>query len=142
MIRVLHSRYFVELLAARKETPSGLLLPDRAQSPVFDGWVVQAGPGRILSSGARYPMQAREHDRVVFPKHAWREESDGYGFVSDEDLVGILPIDERVIGAANDFALHPAGDFVLVEPDRSGRFRKKQPILRSGQAWRPSSPPL
>jgi co-chaperonin GroES (HSP10) len=45
MIRPLASRYFCRLTPVSNQTPSGIVIPDGAQEPVYDAEVISAGPG-------------------------------------------------------------------------------------------------
>lgn len=114
---VLSNYYYVSLLPPVTETGGGIVLPETAVIPAYDGIVLARGPGRILSSGARYPLQADVGDRVIV--QPWKfapypgNNKPETGFVTDEDLVAI----KRFNRDQDWDPLAPAGDYVLVDPD-------------------------
>lgn len=109
-LRVTGSRYYCEVVEAEQETESGITLPDDSAETPTDAMVLGVGPGRVLDSGARYPMQAKPGDRVVYERHAFDAYDGRRGFVHDAKLVAIIP------GPGHDCLL-PANDWVLVRPD-------------------------
>lgn len=103
------NHYWVRLLD-EPEPEGGLWVP--TEKNTTDAVVAGAGPGRVLASGHRYPMQARPLDRVIFPVWDYKEDPKDRreGFVADEHLVAIIRGPDYEV-------LEPANDYVLIEPD-------------------------
>lgn len=117
MIRPYGSLYLVRLLEAPDSTDTGIFLPETAREPIFDALVLAAGPGHWLPNGERAPLQARVGDRVVFqrPDFVPLEPGGDTGFVADSRLVALIPGPEHT-------EVRPAGDWVFLVPERSGRL--------------------
>lgn len=96
-IEPIDDRVVLRIVKPPNKSKGGIVLPDsaaegEARKAGLRGTVVAAGPGRLLDSGERVPMQVREHDRVLFPAYAGAEvEIDGEPFVilKEQDLLGI-----------------------------------------------------
>ena len=74
-------------------TSGGVILPDTTQEAVITGEVVAVGPGQLLISGSRGPMQCKVGDTVVFLKNTARKtELDGEEFliIREPDLETII----------------------------------------------------
>lgn len=62
--------------AAKKETPSGLVLPDDMKGKnVVEGEVLAVGPGAIVNGDAknRHQLQVKVGDKVLYGKHSGSE---------------------------------------------------------------------
>lgn len=51
-------------------TASGLFIPEAAKEKSVRGTVVAVGPGRVLSSGSRAPMDVQVGNTVLFKTYA------------------------------------------------------------------------
>ena len=56
-IKPLSDRVVVEPIEKEEVTPSGIVLPETAKEKPQEGLVLAAGPGRLLDSGERAPME-------------------------------------------------------------------------------------
>lgn len=93
MIRPLADRVVIKVLEAEEKTPSGIVLPEKAQEKPQEGEVVAVGPGRVLENGNRLEMEVKVGDRVLFSKYAGTEvKLDGkeYLIMRQDDILGIL----------------------------------------------------
>jgi chaperonin GroES len=63
----------VKAIEREDVTTSGIYLPDTAKEKPQEGRVQAVGPGRLLDSGDRAPMELKEGDRVIFAKYAGTE---------------------------------------------------------------------
>ena len=72
-LRPLGDRVVVKAIEREEMTSSGLYLPDTAKEKPQEGRVIAAGPGRLMDSGERSPMELKEGDRVIFAKYAGTE---------------------------------------------------------------------
>src|SRR4051812_47916996 len=93
------SNYYLPRKLVAEDRVGEIILPFQAQDEPTDALVVAAGPGRILDSGQRYPMQAQPGDRLITLPHHFHEEQ-GYrgleGYIRDEDVVAIVRGPEHV----------------------------------------------
>lgn len=68
-MRVLNDNVLVEVPMEKKQTASGLYIPETAQEgQVIYGTVIKVGLGRILDNGQRTILNVAEGDTVYFPK--------------------------------------------------------------------------
>ena len=65
----LESHILIKPVEEQTTTKSGILLPDSKEKP-GKGEVVAVGPGAILDSGVRAPMDVKIGDIVYFTKYA------------------------------------------------------------------------
>jgi chaperonin GroES len=72
-LRPLGDRVVVKAIEREEVTTSGIYLPDTAKEKPQEGRVQAVGPGRLLDSGDRAPMELKEGDRVIFAKYAGTE---------------------------------------------------------------------
>jgi chaperonin GroES len=72
-LRPLGDRVVVKAIEREEVTSSGIYLPDTAKEKPQEGRVQAVGPGRLLDSGERAPMELKEGDRVLFAKYAGTE---------------------------------------------------------------------
>jgi chaperonin GroES len=78
-MRVLNDNVLVEVPLEKKQTASGLYIPETAQEgQVIYGTVVKVGTGRLLDNGQRSTLNVTEGDTVYFPKfNATKIDMDG-----------------------------------------------------------------
>ena len=78
-MRVLNDNVLVEVPLEKKQTASGLYIPETAQEgQVIYGTVVKVGTGRLLDNGQRSTLNVVEGDTVYFPKfNATKVDIDG-----------------------------------------------------------------
>ena len=77
-------------------TTGGVILPDIEQEGTLLGIVIAAGPGLLLSSGKRGPMQCKAGDTVVFPKHGAKKfevEDEEHFIIPEHDILTIIDED-------------------------------------------------
>ena len=68
-MRVLNDNVLVEVPMEKKQTASGLYIPETAQEgQVIYGTVIKVGLCRILDNGQRTILNVTEGDTVYFPK--------------------------------------------------------------------------
>ena len=72
-LRPLGDRVVVKAIEREEVTSSGIYLPDTAKEKPQEGRIQAVGPGRLLDSGERAPMELKEGDRVLFAKYAGTE---------------------------------------------------------------------
>jgi chaperonin GroES len=72
-IRPLGDKVVVRASTAEERTTGGIVLPDAAREKPQQGQVVAVGPGRLLETGDRAPMNVSEGDTVIFSKYGGQE---------------------------------------------------------------------
>lgn len=132
--------YRIRFLEPEQMSEGGIALPENTLPESQSGVVLGHGPGRLLDSGARYPMQCGVGDVVVARACDFDSLGDGEAFVADERLVAI----RRWGGNPEDYhydahmPLEAANDWVLVRPDAA----KAVDPVTSATVARSSSPVL
>ncbi len=76
-LKPLGDKVVVEVIDEPQTTASGIVLPDTAKEKSQRGKVLAVGPGKVLDSGQREPMEVKEGDTVVFAKYGGTEVSLG-----------------------------------------------------------------
>lgn len=87
-LQPLHDRIVVEAAAKEEVSAGGIILPDSAQEKPQRGSVLAVGPGKMLDSGTRAPVDVKVGDIVLYGKYSGTEVS-----VSGKDYV-ILRADD------------------------------------------------
>ena len=85
-IKLLGDRLLVKVKRTKKETESGIVLPESSVSKSQIGTVVAVGDGRITHDGNIIPMVVEPDDNILFDKFA------GTVIVVDNeyDVIGII----------------------------------------------------
>jgi len=74
----LDDRVVIKRLEAEEKTAGGIVLPDSAKEKPQKGEVLAVGPGKLLDSGKRAPVEVKAGDTVLFGKYSGNEiELDG-----------------------------------------------------------------
>ncbi len=73
MLRPLGDRIVVKPSKEEEVTRGGILLPDTAKKRPREGTVVAAGPGKLLESGERAPLEIAVGDVVVYSEYGGTE---------------------------------------------------------------------
>ena len=82
MLRPLGDRIVIKPGEAEEVTKGGIVLPDSAKKRPREGEVLAVGPGKLLDSGQRAPMETSVGDVVVYTEYGGTEIT-----VGDEDYV-------------------------------------------------------
>ncbi len=85
----LENHVLVEPIKMETTTKSGIILPDQKEKPE-KGTVIAVGPGKMLESGQRAPIDVKEGDIVYFTKYAPDEieiENKKYLVIQDKSLL-------------------------------------------------------
>ena len=117
-LQPLHDRIVVEAAAKEEVSAGGIILPDSAQEKPQRGSVLAVGPGKMLDSGTRAPVDVKVGDIVLYGKYSGTEVS-----VSGKDYV-ILRADD-VLAVADDVSPDQEITAVLWRLAAAGR----QPLL-------------
>jgi chaperonin GroES len=72
-LKPLGDRVVIKAIEREEVTSSGIYLPDTTKEKPQEGRIQAVGPGRLLETGERAPMELKEGDRVIFAKYAGTE---------------------------------------------------------------------
>jgi len=93
-IKPLSDHVLIEPISVEEKTKSGIFLPDTADKEKPEqGKVVAVGPGKMLKSGQRRPMELAVGQKVLFTKYGPSEikvEDKEYLIAKQEDILAIL----------------------------------------------------
>lgn len=93
-IKPLGDRVVVQPVKEEEVTKSGIVLPDTVEKEKKqEGTVVAVGPGKMLESGSRAPIDVKVGDRVLFEKWGGEEvtvDEEDYKIVEAEKILAIL----------------------------------------------------
>ena len=94
-LKPIADRLIVERTAAAEKSAGGILLPDNAKNKPQRGTVLAVGPGKMLKTGERQPMQLKVGDVVLFT--AWagdeyedRNQSKDILVMHEEDVLAVV----------------------------------------------------
>lgn len=89
----LADRVVVKPTTQEEVTKSGIVLPGTAQEKPQEGEVLSVGPGRVLDSGQKLPMELKAGDKVVYARYAGTEfklDDDELLILSERDILAVL----------------------------------------------------
>jgi len=92
MLKPLGDRVVVKVASEEEKTAGGIYLPDTAKEKPQKGEVVATGPGKLMDSGQRAPMQVKTGDKVVFSKYGGTEVKVGgeeFMLLREDDIYAI-----------------------------------------------------
>ncbi|MDD3748956.1 MAG: co-chaperone GroES [Firmicutes bacterium] len=92
MIKPLEDRVVVKPSTEEERTKGGIVLPDTAKERPQEGEVKAVGPGRLLDSGERAPMDVKVGDKVIFAKYGGTEikiDGEEYIILRQSDILAI-----------------------------------------------------
>jgi len=72
-IRPLQDRVIVKRMEEETTSSGGIVLPDSATEKPIRGEVIAVGPGKILDSGEKRPLEVKVGDTVLFGKYSGTE---------------------------------------------------------------------
>jgi chaperonin GroES len=82
MLRPLGDRIVVKPGKEEEVTRGGIVLPDTAKKKPREGEVIAAGPGKLLESGQRAPLEVSVGDVVIYSEYGGTEVTvDGQDYV-------------------------------------------------------------
>lgn len=93
-IKPLADHIVIKMVKEEEVTASGIVLPESAdKEKKAEGEVIAVGPGKLLNSGNRAPMDVSVGDVVLFKKWGGDEvtvKGEEYKIVSQSDVLAIL----------------------------------------------------
>jgi len=94
MFKPLGDRIVVKPGPEEEVTTGGIVLPDMAKKKPQEGTVVAVGPGKVLESGARAPMEVAVGDAVIYAKYGGTEvtlEGEDYVILEESSVLAVNP---------------------------------------------------
>ena len=73
MLRPLGDRIVVKPGPEEEVTKGGIVLPDTARKKPREGEVIAVGPGKLLDSGQRVPLEVEVGDTVIYSEFGGTE---------------------------------------------------------------------
>lgn len=92
-IKLLGDRLLVKVKSTKKETESGIVLPESSVSKSQIGTVVAVGDGRITYDGNIIPMVVEPDDNILFDKFAGTVivvDDEELLLLNEYDVIGII----------------------------------------------------
>jgi chaperonin GroES len=92
-VRPLGDRVLLKPVEREERTKSGIVLPDTAKEKPQEGIVEAVGPGRVLDSGQKVPMELKVGDRVLYARYAGNEfklDEVEYLVISEKDVLAVF----------------------------------------------------
>lgn len=94
MLQPLGNRVVLKPGEEEEVTKGGIVLPDTAKKKPQEGEVLAVGPGRLLDSGERAPMEVSVGDVVVYSKYSGTEitvDTEEYVIVEEDSILAVNP---------------------------------------------------
>ncbi len=92
-IRPLQDRVIVKRMEEETTSSGGIVLPDSATEKPIRGEVIAVGPGKILDSGEKRPLEVKVGDTVLFGKYSGTEvklDDEELVVMREEDIMGVI----------------------------------------------------
>ncbi|TDJ16736.1 MAG: co-chaperone GroES [Gammaproteobacteria bacterium] len=92
-IRPLQDRVIVKRMEEETTSSGGIVLPDSATEKPIRGEVIAIGPGKILDSGKKQPLEVKVGDTVLFGKYSGTEvklDDEELVVMREEDIMGVI----------------------------------------------------
>ena len=92
-IRPLQDRVIVKRMEEETTSAGGIVLPDSATEKPIRGEVLAVGPGKILDSGDKRPLDIDVGDTVLFGKYSGTEvkiNDEELLVMREEDIMGVI----------------------------------------------------
>ena len=92
-IRPLQDRVIVRRMEEETTSSGGIVLPDSATEKPIRGEVIAIGPGKILDSGKKQPLEVKVGDTVLFGKYSGTEvklDDEELLVMREEDIMGVI----------------------------------------------------
>ncbi len=92
-IRPLQDRVIVKRMEEETTSTGGIVLPDSATEKPIRGEVIAVGPGKILDSGEKRPLEVKVSDTVLFGKYSGTEvklDDEELLVMREEDIMGVI----------------------------------------------------
>lgn len=92
-IKPLSDKIVIKVIEDTEQTSGGIFIPDNAKEKPQKGEVISVGPGKILDSGEREPMDVKVGEVVLYAKYSGTDvkiENEVFKILSVKDVLGII----------------------------------------------------
>ncbi len=92
-IRPLQDRVIVKRMEEETTSSGGIVLPDSATEKPIRGEVLAVGPGKVLDSGEKRPLDIKVGDIVLFKKYGPTDikiDDEELLVMQEEDIYGVI----------------------------------------------------
>ena len=92
-IRPLQDRVIIKRMEEETTSAGGILIPDSATEKPIRGEVTAVGPGKVLDSGEKRPLDVKVGDTVLFGKYSGTEvklDDEELLVMREEDIMGVI----------------------------------------------------
>jgi len=92
LLKPLGDRIVIKPTEAEEITKGGIVLPDAAKERPQEGEVIAVGPGKILETGAKVPMEVKVGDKIIYSKYGGAEVKIGgeeYVILRQDDVLAV-----------------------------------------------------
>ncbi|KAF9359205.1 10 kDa heat shock protein [Mortierella sp. AD094] len=62
-------RVLVQRIKPQQKTASGILIPEKSQEALNEGYVIAVGKGLVTQEGKVIPLELKEGDKVLLPPY-------------------------------------------------------------------------
>ncbi|KAF9169898.1 10 kDa heat shock protein [Mortierella sp. AD011] len=62
-------RVLVQRIKPQEKTASGILIPEKSQETLNEGYVIAVGKGSVTKEGKVIPLELKEGDKVLLPPY-------------------------------------------------------------------------
>jgi len=93
LIKPLGDRIVIKRTAAEEVTKGGIVLPDSAKERPQEGEVIAVGPGKVLESGVKVPVEVKAGDKIIYSKYGGTEIKIGkqeYSILRQDDVLCVV----------------------------------------------------
>ncbi len=92
-IKPLGDRIVIKVIEDNEQTSGGIFIPDSAKEKPQKGEVVAVGPGKILDSGEREPIDVKVGETILYAKYSGTDVKIGnetFKILSVKDALAIV----------------------------------------------------
>lgn len=92
-IKPLGDRIVIKVIEDTEQTSGGIFIPDSAKEKPQKGEVVAVGPGKMLDSGEREPLDVKVGEIVLYAKYAGTDvkiDNQSYKILSVKDALAVV----------------------------------------------------
>lgn len=92
-IKPLGDRIVIKVIEDTEQTSGGIFIPDSAKEKPQKGEVVAVGPGKILDSGEREPIDVKVGNVVLYAKYSGTDvkiDNESFKILSVKDALAVI----------------------------------------------------
>lgn len=92
-IKPLGDKIVIKVIEDTEQTSGGIFIPDSAKEKPQKGEVIAVGPGKVLDSGEREPIDVKTGDIVLYAKYSGTDvkiDNVSYKILSVKDALAVI----------------------------------------------------